>query len=274
MLRKGLNPEIVAGLSKSFKVLRPVYPIVKAEDGEILDGYHRREAAPITYEKYCVTLKGVKSKKDKLLYRMHLNYRRKVTKAERRKQLTRLAEILEKEGISRRDMVTELAKITPFRERWIRELLPEKFKMVERAPKPEAAVMPHIEKLKPEVKVIKAPETWEYRKARMQPPVSKMDDAVFLELQREGWDVEFQIEYCIRSTTVDVKVNTTPDGRKVNSAVYLDGEEAHKGREDRDEMLRELLAKRHGLRVVSIPYKRYSESALREVMDRIREEFE
>lgn len=127
MSRK-LDREVVSGLSKSFKVLRPVYPLVKAEDGEILDGFHRKQAAPVTYERYCVTLKGVKSEKDKLLYRIHLNYRRKVTKDERKRQLTRLAEILEEEGVTREEMVSELAKITPFTARYIRELLPSKYK--------------------------------------------------------------------------------------------------------------------------------------------------
>jgi very-short-patch-repair endonuclease len=37
-------------------------------------------------------------------------------------------------------------------------------------------------------------------------------------------------------------------------AVYLDGQ-PHEGREDRDERLRELLAQRHGVKVLSIKTK-------------------
>jgi len=107
----------------------------------------------------------------------------------------------------------------------------------------------------------------------MHPSVSKMDEAVYLKLQREGWDVESQVEFCVLSTTPDLKLNATPDGRKVNAVVYLDGEEAHKDREERDSELRTLLAKRHRVRVVPIPYERYSDSTVEEVTARIREAF-
>jgi hypothetical protein len=41
------------------------------------------------------------------------------------------------------------------------------------------------------------------------------------------------------------------------------------GREDRDEALRELLAKRHGLKVVSIPYERYSQKEKERILEEI-----
>ena len=149
--------------------------------------------------------------------------------------------------------------------------------MMEHAPKVEPELVPvvseEIRKPKLEVRVYKPEETWEDRLAKMPPAVSRMDEAVLIELQREGWNVEFQVEYCVLSTTVDLKINAMPDGRRVNSVVYLDGIEAHKGREDRDEQLGELLNKRYGLRVVSIPYERYSERARDEVVERIHEVF-
>jgi len=268
--RKELDQEVVAGLSKSFKVLRPVYPIVKAEDGEIIDGFHRREAAPITYERYCVTLKGVKSEKEKLLYRMHLNYRRKVTKEERKKQLTRLAEILEKEGVTREEMVSELAKITPFQERWIRELLPDKYKMVERAPKKEAtkkeaASMPHIEKPRVEVHEHKPKpvETWEQREAVMHPAKSRLEVEAVTELMAEGLPLEMDREFCLLATTPDAYCPS----KKL--AFYIDGP-VHAGREERDAELRELLWKRHGIKPVSIRYESYSKEAKEQVKREIR----
>lgn len=258
MSKKELDHEVVVGLEKSFKTLRPVYPIVKAEDGEILDGYHRKEAAPITYEKYCVVLKGVTSEKDKLLYKLHLNYRREVPKKEREKHLTRLAEILEGEGVPRQEMVSALAKITPFTDRYIRELLPEKYKYVEKAP-PHAELPPHTKIVTPPT-IIKP--SWEERKAVMEAPVSRMDLGVVTDLMAEGVKIQFGREYCLQSTI--------PDAESEDTVFYFDGP-VHVGREERDSELRELLAKRYGKRVVSISYEAYSEEAKEEVKRQVRE---
>jgi len=259
--RKGLDLEVVEGLRKSFKVLRPVYPIVRSKrTGEIIDGFHRYEASPTTYKKYCVELDM--DEKQEILYRLHLNYRRKVSKKERQQQLVKLAEILEKEGVTREEMVSELAKITPFTERWVRELLPEKYKMVERAPK-EAEVLPHIERPKVETRVYKPKETWEYRKARVASPVSKMDEAVLLALSQRGVHPESQKAVCIKFVRPDLWFEL-PD-RPL--AVFLDGP-VHVGREDRDEALRELLTRR-GVDVLEIHYEQPTEREIGAVVEKV-----
>lgn len=65
-------------------------------------------------------------------------------------------------------------------------------------------------------------------------------------------------------------MSTTPDiyFPEQRLAIYIDGP-VHKGREDRDEALRELLAKRHGLKVVSIPYERYSQKEKERILEEI-----
>jgi len=258
--KKELDHEVVVGLEKSFKILRPVYPIVKAEDGEILDGDHRKEAAPITYEKYCVVLKGVTSEKDKLLYKLHLNYRREVPKKEREKHLTRLAEILEGEGVPRQEMVSALAKITPFTDRYIRELLPEKYKYVEKAP-PHAELPPHTKIVTPPT-IIKP--SWEERKAVMKAPISKMELEVITELMAEGLSLEMNREFCLESTIPDAYHSDK------NLAIFIDGE-VHMGKEDRDERLRELLQKRYGCKILVVRYKEYSKLAKEEIKQKIKE---
>jgi len=267
--KRKLDQEVVNGLRKSFKVLRAVYPIVKSKrTGEIIDGFHRYEASPITYDKYCVQLDM--DEKQEVLYRIHLNFRRNVSKEERKQQLTKLAEILEKEGVKREEMVSEIAKITPFKERWVRELLPDKYKMVERAPK-EAAVT--AAKPKVETRVYKPKETWEQRKAVMTPPVSKMDEAVYLALQQnetlrnEGWTFEFQKHYCIREVVSDV----TATRGAVEKPLFVDGE-VHVGREDRDEANRELLARKLGIpKVFAFSYLgAYSDAKRDEIVAKIK----
>lgn len=270
MSNRKLNQEVVSGLRKSFKVLRAVYPIVKSKrTGEIIDGLHRYEASPITYDKYCVELDM--GEKEEILYRLHLNYRRKVTKKEREEQLIKLAEILEKEGVTREEMVSELAKITPFKERWIRELLPEKYKMVEMARESEIAAPPP-QKPKVEARVYKPKETWEHRKAVMSPPVSKMEEAVYLALQQDetlrnaGWTFEFQKHYCIKEVVSDV----TAKRGAVEKPLFVDGE-VHVGREDRDEANRERLAHKLGIpKVFAFSYSgAYSDAKRDEIMAKI-----
>jgi len=119
---------------------------------------------------------------------------------------------------------------------------------------------------KPEVKVTEIPETWEFRESRMHPPVSRMDEAVMIELGRLGIPFEFQKEFCVQSTIPDIYL---PQRR---TAIYLDYEGIHVKREERDEMLRGLLSKRYGIRVVSIPYKKFSQSELRRVVEEIKKE--
>lgn len=261
MLKKELDREVIAGLRKSFKVLRPVYPIVKSKrTGKIIDGLHRYEASPITYEKYSVELDM--DEKEEILYRLHLNYRRKVTKNERRGQLIKLAEILKKEGVTREEMVSELAKITPFTPRYVRELLPDEYKMVEFTSKVKAELVPP-----PKPKVYKPKETAEYRVARMHPRISKMDEAVYVALQEKGIPVEFQREFCVQATTPDLYF---PEH---NLAVYIDGP-VHTAREDKDERLRQLLSNRYGLRVVSVSYETFSESEVQRIVDEIKKEIQ
>lgn len=84
---------------------------------------------------------------------------------------------------------------------------------------------------------------------RMHPRISNMHQAIIERLQKEGIRFETEKEFCVQKTTADIYL---PD---YDLPIYLDGEEAHKGREDRDTQLRELLAKRHHKRVLSLTYK-------------------
>ncbi|RLI00083.1 hypothetical protein DRO19_00425, partial [Candidatus Bathyarchaeota archaeon] len=51
-------------------------------------------------------------------------------------------------------------------------------------------------------------------------------------------------------------------------AVFLDGP-VHKGREDRDEALRELLWKRHNVEPLTIEYERYTKQQVQEIVELI-----
>jgi very-short-patch-repair endonuclease/predicted DNA-binding transcriptional regulator AlpA len=93
----------------------------------------------------------------------------------------------------------------------------------------------------------KPQETWQQRKAVMQPQHSKMEEKLLLRLSGKGFTPETDIEFCLQKTTPDFYF------RKQNLAIYIDGP-VHQGREDKDDMIREQLTKQ-GVHVVSLPYE-------------------
>lgn len=111
----------------------------------------------------------------------------------------------------------------------------------------------------------KPKETWEQRKAVMSPQHSKIEDALRVKFSEAGLECETDRVFCLQSTTPDFYF------RSKNLAVYVDGE-VHNGKQDRDEALRELLTKRHGIRTVSIPYKAFTKEETNRVFNLISEE--
>lgn len=120
--------------------------------------------------------------------------------------------------------------------------------------------------VKTEPTIIKPKDTWEHRKAVMSTPVSKMELSVLEKLEQKGVHPEIQKEFCLQHTRPDYYFP------QQNVAIYLDGV-VHRGREDRDEAIRELLIKRHNVKVVSIRYEGSSEetedSIVKQIMEAI-----
>jgi hypothetical protein len=78
-----------------------------------------------------------------------------------------------------------------------------------------------------------------------------METFITNRLRKMGKAVDTDMTFCVESTTPDQYI--LPDA----IALYLDGP-VHKGREERDEMLRGKLAKRRNVKVVSISYEGYT----------------
>lgn len=98
----------------------------------------------------------------------------------------------------------------------------------------------------------------------MHPQKSSFELAVIQDLQAEGYAIETDKAFCLEQTIPDGYVSTK------NAVIYLDGP-VHVGREDRDERLRELLAKRHGCHVLSIPFKADTKAERERVKQEIRD---
>jgi len=98
----------------------------------------------------------------------------------------------------------------------------------------------------------------------MQPQHSQMELAVLEKLNALGVPVETDVPFCLQRTIPDFYFPTK------NVAVYLDGP-VHKGKEDRDENQRELLARLYGITVVSISYERHSTQEADRIFQEIKE---
>jgi len=109
-----------------------------------------------------------------------------------------------------------------------------------------------------------AKDSWEHRKAQMSPQHSSMEQAILARLSGKDLNVMTDFEFCLQKTTPDFWF---PDKR---IAVYVDGP-VHVGREDRDEALRELLRKRHGVNVVTVAYVADTETERERVFNLIME---
>lgn len=103
-----------------------LYPVLKDAKDRIIDGFHRTESDP---EWEVKKLPQIKTDLQYILAKIHANWhRRQVKFDERQADITRLAELLKKAGVSKNDMVTKIAHLTGFQDRWIRMLLPTELK--------------------------------------------------------------------------------------------------------------------------------------------------
>ena len=164
--------EFLAGLKKSKDIIGHIYPVVvKKGTLEIVDGKHRKQVDPAWPEKEV----EFSSKKEEILFRMHANYRRKISRKERAAEMLLLASILEEEGVPREQMVSKLAEITPFSERYIRSLLPIKYKVSEFAHKRTKVYEEPVPRMKTEAKATEI-VTPERAKPTVEVPVEEVPE--------------------------------------------------------------------------------------------------
>jgi len=123
------------------------------------------------------------------------------------------------------------------------------------------------EEKKPELKILKPSdfESWKDREARMHPQHSRMEEALL---------EKFAVNN-IRPVTIDRSfpiVAATPDFYfpAHNVAVYVDGEDAHFGRQDKDEQLRSRLEAIYKVKVLSLTYSRYTEAEANRLLEEIK----
>jgi very-short-patch-repair endonuclease len=289
-------------LSKSAKGLGKLYPILKDTHGNIIDGFNRQNTDP---DWPTLTVESVDTPQKLELARLAANFcRRNIPSSEVQNRIVFLVdkcgmkpeEIAEQTGISERTIYRYIpqdlkdekkveagqakAVLTPVTTNLKPQDMvecsnchmgkhPNEIKEIDGKPyclkcAPFAKARP-AENIPNGVRLEKPTESWAYRKAKMHPQHSKMEEAILQKLDEAGIrPVVTDRSFCLASTTPDFYFPT------LNLAVYLDGP-VHEGKEDRDEELTDLLEKRHQVRVCRIKYSGVSDKEQTRILQEIKE---
>jgi len=134
-----VDREAVEALRRSLDKVGQIYSIIVDEQGEIISGRHRALAgagrkAVINLQEAARRL-GVSREATKVIYRMHSNVQRQVSAEETKALLLTLAREFEEQGVPKEKIASELVKWAPYSDRYIRDLLPEEYKLVEKRSK-------------------------------------------------------------------------------------------------------------------------------------------
>lgn len=127
--------------NRSTKKVGQLIPILRASDGEVIDGVHRLEEVP-SWES--VKLHHIKTKVEKLAARVVANMcRRDIPKKEKDEWVTNLAKELQRQGVKKGQIAKEISELTGMSERWALTYLPKKFKEEEKVKAGKATAARH-----------------------------------------------------------------------------------------------------------------------------------
>ena len=124
-----VDSEIVEFLRKSKDQMGYLLPVIQDQQGNIISGLHRKHADPSWPESKI----EVKDDLHRILLMIHYNVQRAVPAEETSFRINQLAKILESSGVPPDRVCAEICKLVPYSDRWVRDLLPNKFKMVSKA---------------------------------------------------------------------------------------------------------------------------------------------
>lgn len=121
-----IDQDTVEKLRKSKELVGYLGDVVKDQEGTILSGRHRKLADPDWPEKEMTVTDPLQRE----LLILHYNVQRTVSKEETQKRLLNIAKIVESTGIPKNEICTEVTKLVPFSGAYVRELLPDQYKMM------------------------------------------------------------------------------------------------------------------------------------------------
>lgn len=128
-----VDVNIIRQLGLSREIIGELGSMIMDWDGEILSGTHRKQAG--WQKKHKVDSRELAKEWQvtpsfaKDMIRLHANIQRRPSREETRDLLCRMALELKNMGVSEEKVAAELAKRVPYTDRYVRELLPDKYKM-------------------------------------------------------------------------------------------------------------------------------------------------
>lgn len=111
--------------------------LVSSRTGKVLVGRNRKFSDP----KWPERIIDVKDELTEELIILHGNVQRVVSAEEMKARFVRIARILEANGIEKSKICTEMYKIVPYDDSYIRKLLPSEYKMTSEARSKESALL-------------------------------------------------------------------------------------------------------------------------------------
>ena len=144
------DSETIDLLKRSIEQLGQIYSVIIDSDGEVLAGRHRLKAGATkktTVDTGRIAERlGVSRKMAKLMIILHSNVQRKVSREETRELILEMAKELEAQGVPKEKIASELyKKYVPYSERYIRELLPDEYKQIDKRNKDERLPIEEVE---------------------------------------------------------------------------------------------------------------------------------
>ena len=130
-----IDEETVEMLRKSKEVVGYLSEVIVDQQGNILSGRHRKLADPNWPEKRV----HVTDPLHRELLILHYNVQRPISKEERQRSLLKIARLIESMGVPKHEVCSYIIKnkLTPFTDRYIRELLPDEYKEQAKARAPQ-----------------------------------------------------------------------------------------------------------------------------------------
>jgi very-short-patch-repair endonuclease len=190
-------------LERSIRQLGQIYSVIEDSDGEVLAGRHRLQAGAtkktvIDTQKIAERL-GISRRMAKLMIILHSNVQRRVSREETREIILEMAKELEKQGIPKEKIASELyKKYVPYSERYIRELLPDEYKQVEKrnisdiqniSKNTHAELVPHDAKVIEKIYTVDSSgEKLVFTEKREEPTPEQIDRIKDLWIKVNGWE--------------------------------------------------------------------------------------
>jgi len=124
-----MDQELIKFLRRSKDVVGYLSPVIKDQFGNIISGLHRMYADA----NWPTVTREVRDDLEREVLAINYNIQRTVSREETQSRLLRVAKLLESQGVEKSRICAMLPKITSLDDGYVRELMPDEYKMMSKA---------------------------------------------------------------------------------------------------------------------------------------------